>query len=221
MDAGEGVEPTASHYERDELPLLYPAMKIWTPAVMLRALPVFSGPQSLDLPDVQEKWHVAPGSHRAVRFWRPDRPLDRLRRMLKMDAGAGLAHGDLRAYEAGELLLLYPAMKLVAKYGAAPSSRDYRSRALADELHGAKESAQMDLHHRSPEGRHVYSAAFAALPCADEKWSARALLSPPRRCERRALLNELAPRKLWSRRALLSPPSACHADALLNELRPR
>ena len=56
MDAGLGVEPKASRYERDELPLLYPAMKWRTPAVMLRALPVFSGPQSLDLPDVQN-WH--------------------------------------------------------------------------------------------------------------------------------------------------------------------
>ena len=56
MDAGLGVEPRASRYERDELPLLYPAMNWWTPAVMLRALPVFSGLQSLDLPDVQN-WH--------------------------------------------------------------------------------------------------------------------------------------------------------------------
>ena len=28
MDAGAGIEPTAPRYERDELPLLYPAIKL-------------------------------------------------------------------------------------------------------------------------------------------------------------------------------------------------
>lgn len=52
----------------------------WSLPVSRRTLPVFSGPPSLDQPKLR-KWHVAKGSHPAVRIWRPDRPLGHLRRV--------------------------------------------------------------------------------------------------------------------------------------------
>ena len=60
----------------------------WRLPVMLRTLPFFRRPRSLDLLNLR-KWLVAPGSHRAVGFWRPDRPLDRLRRIENLGAGGG------------------------------------------------------------------------------------------------------------------------------------
>ena len=82
-------------------------------------------------------WHAASGSHRAVRFWRPDRPLGHLRRM-KLGAGGGSEPPIPLSGIMGpaSLPLLHPAME---------SGREVGCRPLVSRLSAA--CSTVELHH--------------------------------------------------------------------------
>ena len=99
--------------------------------------------------------------------------------------------------------LLYPAVKVVAKSGACPASPDYRSGALMLSYMAVVRADGITPPMLRRAARLQRAALFLCHARIGRWWRVRALLSPPCRCERRALLNELTPHgKVLDRRGV-------------------